>query len=183
MLIGSRPAPQPKPKPTADLIHAPLKIAARSFIACDVDHRIPRLTARQVTGDLDPSWGRMDRASRALVALGQRLGPWPAASGMILVSDQGCIETDLRFELSRLADKPDWQAFAYTLASAPMGEASIRLKIQGPGVTLLGATDEQARASARRLLIDGAPVVLLARIETTVNGHGECAWAERLSLT
>ena len=178
VLLGAQPAV----KPSANACTAQMRVDARTDIACEEDHRLPRLTARQVTGDRDPSWGRMDRASRALVALGQRLGPWPADSAMILVSTQGCAETDLVFERSRLAGQSDWQTFAYTLASAPLGEASIRLKLHGAGLTLLGATDDQARASARRLLIEGAPAVFLARIETTLDGEGECAWAERLTL-
>ncbi len=159
-----------------------LQSAARSDVEVDADGRIPRLSATQVTGVIDASWGRMDRASRALVALGHRLGPWPINSAVILVSANGCAETDLRFERSRLAQQPDWQAFAYTLPTAPIGEASIRLGLHGPGMALVGATDEQARASARRLLAEGAPAVFLARIETTIDGHGECAWGERLIL-
>lgn len=178
VLLGAVPATKP-----AMTSAAQVQIVARTVIDNDIDRRLPRLTARQVTGDLDPSWGRMDRASRALVALGQRLGPWAADSAMILVTTHGCAETDLLFERSRLAGQPDWQAFAYTLASAPIGEASIRLKLQGAGMTLLGASDDQARAAARRLLIEGAPAVFLARIETTLDGVGECAWAERLTLT
>ena len=159
-----------------------LHCAARSELDLDTDGRIPRLSATQVTGVIDASWGRMDRASRALVALGHRLGPWPRDSAVILVSANGCAETDVRFERSRLAQQPDWQAFAYTLPTAPIGEASIRLGLHGPGMALLGATDDQARVSARRLLAEGAPAVFLARIETTLDGHGECAWGERLIL-
>lgn len=179
VLLGAVPAT----RPSAIVCAAQMQVTARTAIDCDTDGRIPRLTARQVTGELDPSWGRMDRASRALVALGLRLGPWPAASAMILVTTQGCAETDHAFERSRLAGQPDWQTFAYTLASAPLGEASIRLKLHGAGLALLGATDDQARAAARRLLSEGAPAVFLARIETTLDGQGECAWAERLVLT
>jgi hypothetical protein len=139
------------------------------------DGGLPRPTARQILGHIDPNWGRMDTPSRLLVAMGHLLGPWPDGTGVVLLSDSGSADSDLRFERSRLTGAIEHQTFAYTLASAPVGEAGIRLRLTGPGQVLAGAHDDQGRASARRLLADGAPAVLVARIET----HGNVAWAER----
>ena len=141
--------------------------------------RLPRPSAREAVGVADPQWGRLDAACRILVALGHHLGPWPAASGVVLVTDHGCLETDRRFEQARRQGIADHQAFAYTLPSAPVGEASIRLGLTGPGQVLVGASDAQARAAVAWLIQDGCPTVLLARIET--GGAHESAWAERWS--
>lgn len=139
---------------------------------------LPRPISRQVLGQLDPTWGRLDGASRLLVHLGRVLGPWPADTAIVLLSTRGCLESDLRFERSRQAKAIDRQAFAYTLPSAPVGEASIRLGLHGTGFVILGAADDAGRRSARRLLSEGAPAVLLARIETG-GTDSEIAWGER----
>jgi hypothetical protein len=141
--------------------------------------RLPRPTAREVFGHIDPTWGRLDAASRILVACGQLLlGPgWPPGSGIVLLTTQGCLESDARFERARRNGVPEPQTFAYTLPSAPIGEASIRLHLTGPGQVLLGADDAQGRHSCALLLAEGCPAVLLARIET--GGAVELAWAER----
>lgn len=156
---------------------------ARVQFDADATGRIPRLTSRDVIGNVDPSWGRMDGASRALVALGYRLaqqhGQWSPDAAIVLVTDAGCRETDIVYERSRRQGQPTWQAFAYTLPTAPVGEASIRLSIRGPGMALVGTDDDAARATAARLIDEGVPEVLLARIETAPARGAELAWAER----
>lgn len=138
---------------------------------------LPRPTARQVTGAVDPSWGRMDAPCRLLVALGHLLKPWPSATHIVLLTDSGCLLTDAAFERGRREGVPDFQSFAYTLASTPIGEASIRLGIRGGGQVVLGASDREGRRMAERCIGEGAPAVLLARIETGV--EPEVAWIER----
>ncbi len=151
----------------------------------------PRLTAKDVIGRIEPNWGRMDLACRALVALGAcsatggagRIGPAGTAAGMlgedtavVLLSDVGCAASDRAFERERRASAADPQRFPYTLPTAPVGEASIRLRLRGPGFTLLGASDDQGRQVARELIADGCPRVLLARVEA--DGALATAWAE-----
>ena len=176
VLLG-RQAPQvPVPTPAPRLIAT---ASAADVPGTTTPARLPRPTAREVFGAIDPTWGRLDGASRVLVALGHALAvqPWPPGSAIVLLTDHGCLESDARFERARRAGVPEFQVFAYTLPSAPVGEASIRLRLTGPGQVLLGASDAQGRHSVELLLADGCPAVLLARVET--GGAHELAWAER----
>lgn len=143
---------------------------------------LPRLTARQVCGETDPSWGRMDQASRlavSLLALARRQGGLaapPAESAMILLSDRGCAESDRAVELARQQGRSEPQRFAYTLPSTPLGELSIRAGLIGPAFCLPGAKDGDGRELAAWLLQRGAPLVLVLRIEADQPPH--CAWME-----
>jgi hypothetical protein len=137
---------------------------------------LPRLSARDVIGRVDSLWGRMDMACRALVALGHFAGPLPEQTAVVLLSERGCAASDRLFEEQRRQGTVDPQRFPYTLPSAPIGEASIRLRLRGAGFAMLGATDEQGRDVAKALLRDGAPHVLLARVEADRPPH--LAWAE-----
>jgi hypothetical protein len=175
VLIG----PAGRPPQRAGAVRLIGRVGAEALPGTRSPGRLPRPSAREAVGAVDPHWGRLDAACRILVALGHRLGPWPADSGVVLVTEHGCLETDRRYELARLQGRAEHQTFAYTLPSAPIGEASIRLGLTGPGQVLVGASDEQARASAAWLIKDGCPSVLLARIET--GGGDEMAWAERWS--
>jgi hypothetical protein len=136
---------------------------------------LPRLGAREVLGSVDASWGRMDLACRALVVLGRLLAPLPGDCAVVLCSTAGCAATDRLFESERRAGSADPQRFAYTLPSTPIGELSIRLKLTGPGLVLLGASTEQARQLAGDLAGE-CPAVLLAWIEADRPPH--CARAE-----
>jgi 3-oxoacyl-(acyl-carrier-protein) synthase len=126
---------------------------------------LPRLTAQEVLGRVEPNWGRMDLACRALVALGHLSGPLAPETGIVLVTTRGCAATDRLFERARRDGVAEPQRFPYTLPTAPIGEVSIRLGLHGPGFALLGAEDAQGRAAARDLVADGCPAVLLARVE------------------
>jgi 3-oxoacyl-(acyl-carrier-protein) synthase len=137
---------------------------------------LPRLTAKEVLGKVDPSWGRMDLSCRALVTLGQLLAPLPADCAVVLLTEAGCAATDRVFERERRTTGANPQLFAYTLPTAPIGEASIRLGLHGPGFAVCGADDRQGRLLADDLLADGSPAVLLARIEADRPPH--LAWAE-----
>lgn len=132
---------------------------------------LPRLTAKDVLGRVDASWGRMDLASRALVALGQLAGPLPEHAAAVLVTTAGCAATDREFERLRRAGTIDPQRFPYTLATTPLGELSIRLRLRGPGLTLQGADDAQARAVGADLIADGAEGTLIAWIESDAPPH------------
>ena len=171
IILGDRP-----PRPPTTRVSA---CVARCQLEADGNRRIPRPTARQVLGRVDASWGRMDAASRALVALGHQLGSWSPGAGLVLVTTQGCRDTDQTFEGGRRRGEPDWQVFAYTLPSTPLGEGSIRLGICGPGLALVGADADAARATARRLIDEGVPEVLVAGIETGPLATPESTWAER----
>jgi hypothetical protein len=131
---------------------------------------LPRLSAREVHGAVDASWGRMDLACRALVALGQVLAPLPGDCAVVLCSASGCAATDRLYEGERRGGSADPQRFAYTLPSTPIGELSIRLKLRGPGLVLQGASAEQARQVAADLLAE-CPAVLLAWIEADRPPH------------
>jgi hypothetical protein len=118
----------------------------------------------------------MDPPCRLLVALARTLQPWPTETHIVLLSDTGSLLTDAAFETGRRAGVPDFQTFAYTLASSAIGEASIRLGLQGGGHVVQGISDAAGRTMAGRIIAAGAPAVLLARIET---GDGsETAWVE-----
>jgi hypothetical protein len=131
---------------------------------------LPKLTSKEVTGHIDASWGRMDLACRALVTLGHLLAPIPADCAVVLVTNVGCAATDRAFEESRRAGNADPQRFPYTLPTTPIGELSIRLKLRGPGLALLGASPEQARQVAEDLFAE-CPAVLLAWIDADRPPH------------
>jgi hypothetical protein len=89
---------------------------------------------------------------------------------VVLCSEAGYAATDRLFESERRAGSADPQRFAYTLPSTPIGELSIRLKLQGPGLVLLGADATQARQVASDLAGE-CPAVLLAWIEADRPPH------------
>jgi len=138
---------------------------------------LPRLGAADVLGHSDVSWGRLDLPSRALVALGCRLGPLADTTAVVLLSDTGCAASDRAFAAGRRTGNPDPQRFPYTLPTAAIGELSIRQRVRGAGLCLQGASDEQGRAIVADLLADGTPTVVLARVEADRPPH--VAWAER----
>ena len=137
---------------------------------------LPELGSRSVTGRSDPSWGRMDLACRALVALGMRLGAMPTDTAVVLLTTVGSAATDRVYENGRRAGTAAAQAFVYTLPTTPIGELSIRCNLQGPGMALLGATDDEGRATVAGLLAEGHAAVILARVEADSAPH--TAWAE-----
>ncbi|MDA3960351.1 MAG: beta-ketoacyl synthase N-terminal-like domain-containing protein [Planctomycetota bacterium] len=137
---------------------------------------LPKRSAKQVLGHIDAGWGRLDLSCRLLVELASGLGDLPEGSALILASDSGCRATDAAYEAARRATGAEAQRFVYTLASIPVGEASIRCNLHGPGFTLQGCSDSQLRRCAERLLAEGHPAVVVARIETDA---APIAWAER----
>lgn len=132
------------------------------------------LTARDVMGHGEPTWGRMDLPCRVLTALALRLGRLPPDTAIVLLTDSGCATSDQAFETARLAGHADAQRFTYTLPTTAIGEASIRCGLHGTGFALLHASDAAGRATAAGLLAEGASAVLLARVEA----DPPCAWAE-----
>lgn len=138
---------------------------------------LPIPTAREALGSPDPAWGRLDLPCRVLVLLARRLEIPPGPAALVLASDAGSAGSDRRFERARRAGVPEPQRFAYTLSSAAVGEAQIRCGLTGPGLTLAGADDDQARTIALALADDGVPGVLVARIEADEDGE-QRAWGE-----
>jgi len=141
-----------------------------------VDGELPLLSARAALGVADPGWGRLDLASRLLVALGRRLGTIATQAAVVLASERGSAESDRRFESGRRRGECEPQRFIYTLPTTPIGELSIRCGLHGAGLALLGVDDAQARQVAHDLLADGYPQVVLARVEADQPPH--LAWAE-----
>jgi hypothetical protein len=113
----------------------------------------------------------MDLASRALVTLGHLLGPLPEYAGAVLATSAGCAATDREFERQRRAGSIDPQRFPYTLSTTPLGELSIRLRLRGPGLTVQGAGEDQARMLGADLIADGAEGALVAWIEADAPPH------------
>jgi hypothetical protein len=136
---------------------------------------LPALGAEEVMGRLDMQWGRMDLACRATIAIALRAGEIPERAALVLMSARGCAESDRAFERGRRARACDPQRFPYTLPTAAVGEASIRLRLRGPGCALLGASEEQARQVVADLIADGCPGALLVRMEAD---DGLDGWAE-----
>lgn len=132
---------------------------------------LPRLSARCVLGHVDATWGRMDLPCRALVALGHLLGPLPPESAMVLATTSGSAASDRLHDQAVCAGAVDPQRFPYTLPTTPIGEASIRLTVRGPGFSVHGADDALVRELAHDLLSDGAPGVLIAWIEADRPPH------------
>ena len=147
------------------------EIQLHAWDEAGVDGRLPRLAAKEIIGRIDASWGRMDLACRALVTMGHLLGPLPEHAGAVLATIAGCAATDREFERQRRAGIIDPQRFAYTLATTPLGELSIRSRLRGPGLTVQGADDAQARAVAADLIADGADGALVAWIESDSLPH------------
>ncbi len=137
---------------------------------------LPRLSARCVLGRVEATWGRMDLPCRALVALGQLLGPLPADCAIVLATTSGSASSDRLHDQAVRAGAVDPQRFPYTLPTTPIGEASIRLAVRGPGFSIHGADDVLVRALAEDLLADDVPGVLIAWIEADRAPHS--AYAE-----
>lgn len=142
---------------------------------------LPRPGAREVLGRIDAGWGRLDQACRLLVAALLRLSDQeaiPADAALVLLCESGSAASDRDYERARRAGGAEPQRFVYTLPSMPIGEASIRTGLRGPGFALAGCDDLQARAQVvPGLLADGCPCVLLARLEC--DRPPQIAWAER----
>jgi 3-oxoacyl-[acyl-carrier-protein] synthase I len=136
-----------------------------------INGQLPRLNARMVTGQVDASWGRMDLACRAVVTLGRICDSLPELTAIIVASSSGSAESDRQHEIARRAGSVDPQRFAYTLPTTPVGEASIRLQLRGPGMTVHGADESQVLAIAKELFSDGCPAVLVAWIECDIGPH------------
>lgn len=132
---------------------------------------LPRLSARCVLGHVDATWGRMDLPCRALVALGHLLGPLPPDSAIVLATRSGSAASDRLHDQAVCAGAVDPQRFPYTLPTTPIGEASIRLTVRGPGFSIHGAGDDLVRELAHDLLGDGIPGVLIAWIEADRPPH------------
>ncbi len=136
----------------------------------DHDH-LPRLSARCVLGRVEANWGRMDLACRAFVALGHLLGPLPADCALMLATHSGSAASDRLHDQAVHAGAVDPQRFPYTLPTTPIGEASIRLGVRGPGMSVHGADEKMVQALAHDLLADGIPGVLIAWIEADRPPH------------
>ncbi len=145
-----------------------------------VNGQLPQLTAKMIRGHADASWGRMDKPCRALVTCCTLLPETVENTALILASDIGSACSDRAWEEQRRAGHREPQRFAYTLSSTPLGEASIRCGITGPGFVLANVDDGELRASAQRLLADGYQQVICARIECALYaGSGpDICWAE-----
>ncbi len=156
----------------------PATMLRRVELARDSAGQLEKLTARDVVGHIDASWGRMDMPARALVALVLRLGELPAGCGLVLWSETGCAATDRIFERDRQRGATDPQRFPYTLSTASIGEASIRGHLTGPGFAVAGLDEIAARALAADLLGDGVPAIIFAHVEADTLPH--TAWAEVL---
>lgn len=132
---------------------------------------LPRLSARCVLGRVEATWGRMDLACRAFVALGHLLGPFPENSALILATRSGSAGSDRLHDHAVRIQAVDPQRFPYTLPTTPIGEASIRLGVRGPGLSVHGADENAVQALAHDLLADGIPGVLIAWIEADRPPH------------
>jgi Beta-ketoacyl synthase, C-terminal domain/Beta-ketoacyl synthase, N-terminal domain len=130
-----------------------------------IDGYLPKLSARMVLGHVDATWGRMDLACRALVTMGHLLGPLPENTAIVLSTESGSAYSDRAYELARRRGDVDPQRFVYTLPTTPIGEASIRLRLRGPGLSVHGCDHTQVMTLAQNLLGDGVTAVLLAWIE------------------
>jgi hypothetical protein len=122
----------------------------------------------------------MDLPCRALTALTCAAGELPEGTAVVLLTDTGSAASDRAFEAARRLGQEDPQRFAYTLPTTAIGEASIRRRLRGTGFALMGAADGEGRACAAGLLAEGAPAVLLARVEADTPPH--TAWAEVWTL-
>lgn len=102
-----------------------------------------------------PRFDRMNGLCRLAVAVTEMLGvdfaAWPEgfrlATGVCFASALGPLATDLEF-ISGLAEPagPSPTLFAYTLASAAVGEVCIRHRLQGPNTCLLCCPGESSPA-------------------------------------
>ncbi len=170
VLIGLRP-PQPLRAVTP-------RCTVRATLA-QTGGVLDALSALAVLGRTDPTWGRMDLACRALVTLGVRLdqaNTLPQATAVVLLTTAGSAAIDRVFERDRQAGTTAAQTFVYTLPTMPIGELSIRCGLRGPGLALLGASDDDGRITVAGLLAEGHPCVILARVESDAPPH--TAWAE-----
>lgn len=121
-------------------------------------------TLRDLFAVSDPTYRRIDRLSRALVLAGEAAGvrtlltaEQRAEAALVVETDLGCLESDLRY--ARSLDDPlvDAAVFPYTLPSTCLGELALRLGLRGPTVCLSVAVDRggESLAEVRRMLQAG----------------------------
>ena len=112
----------------------------------------------------DPTFRRLDRASRALVLAAEAAGlgallPRDARdeTALVIETERGSLEADLRFARSLSPGPALGAVFPFTLPSASLGEVAIRHRLRGPAVCLSVDTGSQgeALAEAARLLEEG----------------------------
>lgn len=160
---------QPQTKPLHRSITAVRGVSVT--LQLNAEGCLPPPMARQELGRVDASWGRMDLASRACVALLLRLGTLPAGTGIILLTADGCAESDRLFEATRQSGFPDAQRFPYTLSSTPIGEASVRVGLTGPGVALYSADAQLVHSVLTDYLATEVPAMVMVEIETEQRPH------------
>ncbi|MFO1076623.1 MAG: beta-ketoacyl synthase N-terminal-like domain-containing protein [Planctomycetota bacterium] len=121
-------------------------------------------TLREVFGVADPTYRRIDRMSRALVLAGEAAGlrtlldaRQREEAGLVVETDLGCLESDLRYARSLADPLVDAAVFPYTLPSTSLGELALRFGLRGPSVCLSVAAERggESLAEARRMLVAG----------------------------
>jgi 3-oxoacyl-(acyl-carrier-protein) synthase len=112
----------------------------------------------------DPTFRRLDRASRALVLAAEAAGlgallPRDARdeTALVIETERGSLEADLRFARSLSPGPPIGAVFPFTLPSASLGEVAIRHHLRGPAICLSidAGSAGAALEEAARLLEDG----------------------------
>jgi 3-oxoacyl-(acyl-carrier-protein) synthase len=132
-------------------------------------------TVRALFQTSDPTFRRLDGASRALVLAAEAAGvgqvlPEAArdATALVVETERGSLEADRRFAQGLTRDTLEGAVFPYTLASASLGEVALRHRLRGPALCLSVGPEEagQALDEALRLLEDGdARFALAGRVD------------------
>lgn len=112
-------------------------------------------TFRAVFGQPDETFRRLDAVSRALVLAGAAAGlpdVVPVAernqTALLVETEAGCLDADLRFAYSLAAGLPEGPMFPYTLPSTCLGELALRHGLRGYSNCL--CVDEALRGAALR---------------------------------
>lgn len=112
-------------------------------------------TFRAVFGQPDETFRRLDAVSRALVLAGAAAGlpdVVPVAernqTALLVETEAGCLDADLRFAYSLAAGLPEGPIFPYTLPSTCLGELALRHGLRGYSNCL--CVDEALRGAALR---------------------------------
>lgn len=143
----------------------------------ELDSKLPgsARALRALTDKKDQTFRRLNRSTRALVLASEACGPSQLlsveerdATGIVIESQTGCIECDLRY--AKLLKKGVVHAaiFPYTLPSTCLGDITLRHGLRGPSLGLSierGEEGEALREAGRLLQAGDCEFVLAGTVE------------------
>ena len=140
-------------------------------------------TFRELFSRPDPTFRRLDRASRTLVLATEAAGLQRVLglaarddTALVVETERGSLDTDLRFAASLDDGVVDGPLFAYTLPSTCLGEVALRHGLRGPTLCIStgpGDAGEALREAARLLAVGEPSYALAGSVEALAEPCGD----------